>query len=42
MIELVEISTYREDRLREADGPIGFKRAVVEDLELRRDRNCPS
>lgn len=40
--ELVEISAYRQERLREADGPIGFKRAVVEDLERRRARNTPA
>jgi 1-acyl-sn-glycerol-3-phosphate acyltransferase len=40
--ELVDIATYRAERMREADGPIAFKRAVVEDLEQRRDLNCPS
>jgi 1-acyl-sn-glycerol-3-phosphate acyltransferase len=40
--ELLDIATYREERMREAAGPIGFKRAVVDDLERRRDRNCPS
>lgn len=40
--ELLDIATYREERMREAEGPIGFKRAVVDDLERRRDRNCPS
>jgi 1-acyl-sn-glycerol-3-phosphate acyltransferase len=40
--ELLDIAAYREERMREAAGPIGFKRAVVDDLERRRDRNCPS
>lgn len=40
--ELLDIAAYREARLRNADGPIAFKRAVVEDLERRRDVNCPS
>ena len=40
--ELLDIATYREERMRESAGPIGFKRAVVDDLERRRDRNCPS
>lgn len=39
--ELVDIATYRAERMREADGPIAFKRAVVEDLERRRDLHCP-
>ena len=39
--ELLDIATYRAERMREAEGPIGFKRAVVDDLERRRDRNCP-
>jgi hypothetical protein len=40
--ELLDIATYRREREREADGPIGFKRAVVDDLERRRDRNTPA
>ncbi len=40
--ELLDIAAYREARLQEAGGPVGFKRAVVEDLERRRDRNCPA
>jgi hypothetical protein len=40
--ELVEISAYRAERLSEAEGPIGFKRAVVEDLERRRALHSPS
>jgi len=39
--EVLEISDYREALLRQA-GPIGFKRAVVDDLERRRDLYCPS
>ena len=39
--ELLDIATYRAERLQEAESPIGFKRAVVDDLERRRDRNCP-
>ncbi|MEO8277823.1 MAG: 1-acyl-sn-glycerol-3-phosphate acyltransferase [Thermoanaerobaculia bacterium] len=39
--ELVEISAYREARMAEAEGPIGFKRAVVDDLERRRNLYCP-
>ena len=39
--ELVDIATYREARLRDAGGESGFKRAVVDDLERRRDANCP-
>jgi 1-acyl-sn-glycerol-3-phosphate acyltransferase len=40
--ELVEIAAYREAILREARGPMGFKRAVVDDLERRRDLHTPS
>ncbi len=40
--ELVEIADYREAILREARGPMGFKRAVVDDLERRRDLHTPS
>jgi hypothetical protein len=40
--ELVEISSYREELMRRAEGPIGFKRAVVDDLERRRAQNTPS
>ena len=39
--ELVDIATYRAERMREAEGPIGFKRAVVDDLERRRDSQLP-
>jgi hypothetical protein len=40
-LEVVEISAYRAERLAEAGGEVGFKRAVVADLERRRDRYCP-
>jgi len=39
-LELVDIAAYRADLLREA-GPAGLKRAVIADLERRRDLNCP-
>ena len=39
--ETVDIAAYREERTREAGGPAGFKRAVVADLERRRDAHCP-
>ncbi|MFN7942655.1 MAG: hypothetical protein U0X73_13785 [Thermoanaerobaculia bacterium] len=40
-LELVDIATYRGERLAEA-GDAGFKRAVVQDLERRRDAYCPT
>jgi 1-acyl-sn-glycerol-3-phosphate acyltransferase len=40
-LEVVEIGAYRAERLAEAGGEVGFKRAVVADLERRRDRYCP-
>ncbi|MGE0641760.1 MAG: 1-acyl-sn-glycerol-3-phosphate acyltransferase [Thermoanaerobaculia bacterium] len=39
--ELVEIAAYRAERLAEAGSEAGFKRAVVDDLERRRDLHCP-
>jgi hypothetical protein len=39
-LELVDIARYREELLARA-GEQGFKRAVIEDLERRRDLNCP-
>lgn len=39
-LEVVDIATYRAERLAEG-GPRGFKRAVVNDLERRRDLYCP-
>jgi hypothetical protein len=38
-LELLDIAAYREEQLRRA-GRHGFKRAVIEDLEARRDRHC--
>jgi 1-acyl-sn-glycerol-3-phosphate acyltransferase len=40
-LEVVEIDDYRRERLRESGSEMGFKRAVVDDLERRRDRYCP-
>lgn len=39
-LELVDIGEYRAQRMA-AYGPKGFKKAVVEDLERRRDLYCP-
>ncbi len=39
-LEVLDIAAYREARMAEG-GPRGFKRAVVEDLERRRDLYCP-
>lgn len=39
-LEAVDIAAYRNARLEEG-GPKGFRRAVVKDLEQRRDLNCP-
>jgi hypothetical protein len=39
-LEAVEIAAYRNARLAEA-GAKGFRRAVVKDLEQRRDLYCP-
>jgi hypothetical protein len=38
-LELLDIVDYR-DRLQEQAGRHGFKKAVIQDLEERRDRNC--
>jgi hypothetical protein len=38
-LESVDIADYRR-RLMEAHGPDGFKRALIRDLEARRDRYC--
>lgn len=40
-LEVVDIEEFRNARLAEA-GPRGFRRAVVNDLEQRRDRHCPT
>jgi hypothetical protein len=39
-LELVDIASYREELLARA-GAAGFKRAVIADLERRRDLHCP-
>ena len=39
-LEAMDIASYRNARLAEG-GPKGFRRAVVQDLEQRRDLNCP-
>jgi 1-acyl-sn-glycerol-3-phosphate acyltransferase len=39
--EVVDIAEYRAKLLAAAGSPAGFKRAVVEDLERRRDAHCP-
>ncbi|HEX7185857.1 MAG TPA: hypothetical protein VF756_28790 [Thermoanaerobaculia bacterium] len=40
-LEVVDIGAYRAARMEEGGGPRGFRRAVVTDLERRRDANCP-
>jgi hypothetical protein len=40
-LEVVDIGSYREARMAEAGRERGFKRAVAEDLERRRDTYCP-
>lgn len=40
-LEVVDIGEYRAARLEEG-GPKGFRRAVVNDLERRRDAVCPA
>ncbi len=40
-LELVDIAAYREELMARA-GESGFKRAVIEDLEYRRDTYCPT
>lgn len=39
-LEVVDIESYCRERFEEG-GKIGFRRAVVQDLERRRDANCP-
>jgi len=41
-LEVVDIAAYREARRREAASDAAFKRAVVVDLERRRDLHCPT
>jgi hypothetical protein len=40
-LEVVDIAAYNAARLAEGGGPKGFRRAVVADLERRRDELCP-
>jgi hypothetical protein len=40
-VEDVEISEYRETLMKQS-GPDGFKKAVIADLERRRDLYCPT
>ena len=40
-LEWVDIETYRRERLAEAGSEAGFKRAVVDDLERRREAHRP-
>ena len=39
-LEVVDLGVYHRELLAQA-GPEGFKRAVIADLERRRDENCP-
>ena len=39
-LELLDIAEYRAALLAEAGSPAGFKRAVIADLERRRDLHC--
>lgn len=39
-LELVDLRDYR-DRMLERGGKSGFRRAVIRDMEERRDRFCP-
>lgn len=40
-LELLEISEYRRERLREAGGEDDFKATVIRDFTRRRDTHCP-
>jgi hypothetical protein len=40
-LEVLDIGTYRDERMAAAGNPRGFKRSVVDDLERRRDALCP-
>jgi hypothetical protein len=40
-LEVVDIGTYRDARMVDGGGPRGFRRAVANDLERRRDMYCP-
>jgi len=39
-LEVLDLGAYHRELLAQA-GPEGFKKAVIADLERRRDRNCP-
>jgi 1-acyl-sn-glycerol-3-phosphate acyltransferase len=39
-LEVLDIAEYRATLLAKAGSPAGFKRAVIEDLERRRDLHC--
>jgi len=41
-LELIDIAAYRNERHAAGGSAAGFKRAVVQDLERRRDLNCPT
>lgn len=41
-LELIDIATYRDEMRRGGASDAAFKRAVVTDLESRRDRYCPT
>jgi hypothetical protein len=41
-LEVVEIGKYREEMMAAGGGPRGFRRALISDLERRRDAICPS
>jgi len=41
-LELVDVAEYRRAREEEGETDAGYKRAVVADLERRRDRHCPT
>jgi hypothetical protein len=41
-LELIDIAEYRDDMRRGGASDAAFRRAVVADLEARRDRNCPT
>jgi hypothetical protein len=39
--EMLDIASYKAERMAEAEGADGFKPAVVRDLQRRRARHCP-
>jgi 1-acyl-sn-glycerol-3-phosphate acyltransferase len=40
-LEVLDIGRYRAEMMAQCGGPRGFKRAVADDLERRRDLYCP-